>query len=704
MADNTTLNAGSGGDSIATDDIGGVKYPRSKIVIGADGVNGGDVSSSNPMPVTGTGTAGTAATGVVTVQGIASGVAIPVSDNGSTLSIDDGAGSITVDGTVAVSGTVAITDNSGSITVDDGAGSLTVDGTVAATQSGTWTVQVGNTANTTPILASLHDGTTKATVRELGTNDALNVAIVDGAGNQVTSFGGSGGTSATDDAAFTAASGSGTPIMAFATSDSVDSGDVGVVAMTTSREMKVQATNAGTFAVQVDGSALTALQLIDNIVLAEDAGHSTGDPGVQMLAVRNDSDTSLAGTTLDYTPLQVDSNGYLKVNIKAGAGSGGTASTDDGAFTAASGSGTPMMGFVTSDSVDSGDVGVVGMLANRQLKVTLYDSSGVEAVVGSQYTEGATDASITGSAILWEDTGDTLSTVSAAKPLPIGDAGGSITVDGTVAATQSGTWTVQPGNTANTTAWLVTGTGGTFPVTDSGGSLTVDNGGTFAVQATVAAGATTIGKAEDVASADADVGVPAMAIQRATPADLAGTDGDYAMLQMSAGRLWCHSQVVGQVAHDAADSGNPVKIGANTHTTLSTITLVADSDRTDLHAGVDGVLITRPHTLLEDIVTATPVAITDGSSTSVISAAGAGIKIYITEVIIANSSSTNVTVDLRDGTAGSVKATFPVPANGGVVKTLSTPLPFSANTAVAADPSASASTITVTLIGFKSKI
>lgn len=34
-----------------------------------------------------------------------------------------------------------------------------------------------------------------------------------------------------------------------------------------------------------------------------------------------------------------------------------------------------------------------------------------------------------------------------------------------VPASQSGTWTVQPGNTANTTAWLVTGTGGTFPVT-----------------------------------------------------------------------------------------------------------------------------------------------------------------------------------------------------------------------------------------------
>lgn len=76
--------------------------------------------------------------------------------------------------------------------------------------------------------------------------------------------------------------------------------------------------------------------------------------------------------------------------------------------------------------------------------------------------------------------------------LSVDDNGGSLTVDGTVAvssvggtvaATQSGTWTVQPGNTANTTAWLVTGTGGTFPVTDSGGSLTVDNAGTFAVQA-----------------------------------------------------------------------------------------------------------------------------------------------------------------------------------------------------------------------------
>jgi hypothetical protein len=51
MADNTQLNTGSGGDLIASDDIGGVKYQRVKIALGADGVNDGDVSSSNALPV-----------------------------------------------------------------------------------------------------------------------------------------------------------------------------------------------------------------------------------------------------------------------------------------------------------------------------------------------------------------------------------------------------------------------------------------------------------------------------------------------------------------------------------------------------------------------------------------------------------------------------------------------------------------------------
>jgi hypothetical protein len=51
MADNTQLNTGTGGDLIATDDIAGVKYQRVKLTLGGDGVNDGDASSGNPVPV-----------------------------------------------------------------------------------------------------------------------------------------------------------------------------------------------------------------------------------------------------------------------------------------------------------------------------------------------------------------------------------------------------------------------------------------------------------------------------------------------------------------------------------------------------------------------------------------------------------------------------------------------------------------------------
>lgn len=50
MADNLTLPAST--QIIATDDLAGVHYPRTKITIGADGVNDGDVSAANPIPTT----------------------------------------------------------------------------------------------------------------------------------------------------------------------------------------------------------------------------------------------------------------------------------------------------------------------------------------------------------------------------------------------------------------------------------------------------------------------------------------------------------------------------------------------------------------------------------------------------------------------------------------------------------------------------
>jgi hypothetical protein len=50
MADNYTTNPGTGGATFASDDVGGVQYPRVKIAHGADGA-AVDASAANPVPV-----------------------------------------------------------------------------------------------------------------------------------------------------------------------------------------------------------------------------------------------------------------------------------------------------------------------------------------------------------------------------------------------------------------------------------------------------------------------------------------------------------------------------------------------------------------------------------------------------------------------------------------------------------------------------
>lgn len=101
---------------------------------------------------------------------------------------------------------------------------------------------------------------------------------------------------------------------------------------------------------------------------------------------------------------------------------------------------------------------------------------------------------------------------------------------------------------------------------------------------------------------------------------------------------------------------------------------------------------------IDDVITATPIVITNGTSTSLIAAQGLGIRTSITDISISNASAAPITVDLRDGLAGAVKWTFAVPgsgAGGSVNHSFQEPLQFSDNTAICADPSASGATVTV---------
>lgn len=74
-------------------------------------------------------------------------------------------------------------------------------------------------------------------------------------------------------------------------------------------------TNAGTFVVQEDGAALTALQLIDDPVFADDAPFTlTTSKTMVAGAIRDDIVGTLAAAEGDVVPLRVDQEGHLHVH------------------------------------------------------------------------------------------------------------------------------------------------------------------------------------------------------------------------------------------------------------------------------------------------------------------------------------------------------------------------------------------------------
>jgi hypothetical protein len=183
--------------------------------------------------------------------------------------------------------------------------------------------------------------------------------------------------------------------------------------------------------------------------------------------------------------------------------------------------------------------------------------------------------------------------------------------------------------------------------------------------------------------------------------DLSGTAANSTPLVVTA---------AGAVAHDAADSGNPIKIGAKCETSPKGMTLVSDGDRSDLLCDSDGKLLVKVGTAGADHISER-VTNTDGASTAFTNfPAVSSTYNYVTAIAITNTNATTgCYVDFRDGTGGSVLFTVPAPANGGaggaVLPAAATPyFRTSANTALAYDVSAAVSTIIISISGYQSKV
>ena len=600
VADNTTLNAGTGGDTIASDDIAGVKHQRVKVSLGADGAAVDAIGISNGLDSAGTGVQATGlmgqlddvATGAVTenqfapvrvssrrallVEGVASGTDINVLASANS-GVD--IGDVTVNNAAGAS----------AVNVQDGGNSLTVDNATLSVVGG---------------------GVEATALRVTVATDSTGVLSVDDNGGALT----------------------------------VD--------------------NGGTFVTQVNGDALTALQLIDNLVLAEDGIHGTGDPGVQMLAVRDDTLNIRSGAENDYEPLHTDANGALwtqDVNSAASAASLSVLDDWDETNRAA-------VNTIAGQVGVQGASGVVTALTQRVVLATDVALPAGTNGIGKLTANSGVDIGDVDVTTVVPGTGATNLGKAEDGPHTTGDVGVmALAVRQTADAPLSGLDLDYEPIQTDASGFLKVNVKNTVTV----GSHAVTNAGTFAVQD---------------ATAQASLSVM-------DDWDNGASDG---------------ASVSGDVAHDGIDAGEPVKIGGRART--ARITAVAADDRVDGIFDRHGQQMGRTghQAFAADVWTSHHLPAANTQATISKASAGAGLRnvcTWITVVLAAGASAptaATLSVSLIDGATGGVtylwRAAISIPAVAGVTNGIALSnlwLPGTAATAMTLEFSASGGANTV---------
>jgi len=163
------------------------------------------------------------------------------------------------------------------------------------------------------------------------------------------------------------------------------------------------------------------------------------------------------------------------------------------------------------------------------------------------------------------------------------------------------------------------------------------------------------------------------------------------------------ASVSGDVAHDSADAGEPVKIGGKA--VSAEPTAVTANDRVNSIFDLVGKQIVLPYANPENFVSGVITsAITDTTSTLLIAAPAAGLRNYITQITISNAHATVGTdVLIQDGAGGTTLYVIPAAAlyNGSPI-TLPTPLrqPTTA-TAIYCAPVTTGASIKASASGYK---
>lgn len=131
----------------------------------------------------------------------------------------------------------------------------------------------------------------------------------------------------------------------------------------------------------------------------------------------------------------------------------------------------------------------------------------------------------------------------------------------------------------------------------------------------------------------------------------------------------------GDVAHDAVDSGNPVKIGGKALT--ANPTAVATGDRVQATFDTVGRIVPT-NTHVRALVGQQTTTITSSTAETTFITAIASTFCDISTLSITNKSASSTVVTIRDATAGTTRMVHNIPAGGGIVLPFHTPLPQTA--------------------------
>lgn len=431
-----------------------------------------------------------------------------------------------------------------------------------------------------------------------------------------------------------------------------------------------------------------------NLGKAEDAAHTSADTGVMALAVRRDADTTLVDTTGDYAPLQVNAAGSLKVAITSGAGSGGTSIADGASFTRDTTSVTLAAAAVetSAPTLTNGDAAALSMTTGGALRVAVA-SGGVAGILEDAASAGGEEGIMmlavrrdaASSGVSADGDFAALSVTSDGSLRVSGGGGGTqYAVDAVAGASDTGTMSLAVRDDALAALTPVDGDY-TQLRTNARGAQWVALDSTVAQTVTLAAGTATNEVVGDAAQDAAIAGNPVaigLRASTATPTAMSA-DGDvvYAWADRNGAQV-----VVGNVLDDAAftpatNRVTPVGYFADDTSTDS----IDEGDAGAARMTLNRKQIAQPYESEANTWSYAAAAggLVNTTGVTAKTAAGAGLRNYITSIQVMNSHQTTGTeVLVRDGAAGTVIHRGWAAPNSGYAATFPVALRGTANTLV----------------------